>query len=259
MVSGLSCAPGGMDDRVTPVGLAAHLTPFASVALRSPGLVAATWFEGLIARTSGPSLAAPSVTDGQDQSGAGRCRTGQPRALDASVGHYQPRKGQPVTGEYPERDRQQIDAGRLWAAGAATAVVAALVATVGILIARGLLRVAIFAPKGDGVWGNANTITYAVGSGTLALIATGVLHFLLQTTPQATVFFGWIMVLLTVVAVVIPLTVIGAKTEMIATTVLDLLLGLITTTLLINAASGARARVRRPYRQPAYETREWQR
>jgi hypothetical protein len=164
-----------------------------------------------------------------------------------------------VTGDYTERNLPQIDAGRLWAAGGATAVVAALVSTVGILIARGLLHVAIFAPKGDGVWGNANTITYAIGSGALALIATGVLHFLLQTTPQATVFFGWIMVLLTAVAVVIPLTAIGANTEMVATTVLDLLLGLITTTLLINAASGARASVRRPYRQPAYETREWQR
>jgi hypothetical protein len=164
-----------------------------------------------------------------------------------------------VTGDYTERNLPQIDAGRLWAAGAATAVVAALVSTVGILIARGLLHVAIFAPKGDGVWGNANTITYAIGSGALALIATGVLHFLLQTTPQATVFFGWIMVLLTAVAVVIPLTAIGANPEMFATTVLDLLLGLITTTLLINAAGGARARVGRPHRQTAYETREWQR
>lgn len=163
-----------------------------------------------------------------------------------------------MTADYHEQDALRIDAGRLWAGGVATAVVAALVATLGILIARGLLHVAIFAPKGEGVWGNASTLTYAIAAGIVALIATGLLHFLLQTTPQATVFFGWIMVLLTAVAVVVPLTVIGPKTEMIATTLLDLLLGLIITTLLVGAAGGARA-VRRPRRQqPPYETREWQ-
>jgi hypothetical protein len=143
----------------------------------------------------------------------------------------------------------------VWAGGIATAVVAGLAAEVGILVARGLFHLAIFAPQGDGLWGNANTTTYALGAGVIALVATGVLHFLLQTTPRATVFFGWIMALLTVVAVVIPLNVIGTKPEMISTTVLNLLIGLVITTLLISVAGGARAR--HQYRQPVYETREW--
>jgi Family of unknown function (DUF6069) len=162
-----------------------------------------------------------------------------------------------VTSSYPERDTPRIDAGRLWAGGLATAVVAGLVTEVGILVARGLLHLAVFAPQGDGLWGNANTTTYAVGAGVVALAATGLLHFLLETTPRATVFFGWILALLTVVAVVIPLNVIGTSPGIIATTVLNLLIGLIITTLLISVAGGARARTRHEYRQPAYDTREW--
>jgi hypothetical protein len=162
-----------------------------------------------------------------------------------------------VTSNYSDPDAPRIDAGRLWAGGLATAVVAALVAEVGILVARGLLHLAILAPQGEGLWGNANTTSYAVGAGVIALAATAVLHFLLGTTPRATVFFGWIMTLLLVVAVVIPFDVIGTRTELIATAVLNLLIGTVTTALLISTANGARTRARYPYRQPAYESREW--
>ena len=40
-----------------------------------------------------------------------------------------------------------VAAGRLWAGGAATAVVAALIAVVGILLARGVFDVPVLAPK----------------------------------------------------------------------------------------------------------------
>lgn len=164
-----------------------------------------------------------------------------------------------MTSSYPERDELRLDGGRLWAGGFATAVVAGLVAEVGILVARGLLHLAVFAPIGDGLWGDANTTTYAVGTGLIALVATGLLHFLVATTPSGTTFFGWIMGLLTVVAVVIPLKVIGTSTEIIATTVLNGLIGVVITTLLINAGNGALTRMRPQYRQPAYEPNEWQR
>jgi hypothetical protein len=44
-----------------------------------------------------------------------------------------------------------LDPRRLWSGGVATA---ALLALVGILVARGLLDVAVLAPKGDGLWGD---------------------------------------------------------------------------------------------------------
>jgi hypothetical protein len=43
------------------------------------------------------------------------------------------------------RDRVRVDAARLWTGGLATALVAALVAVVGVLIARGLFDVPVLA------------------------------------------------------------------------------------------------------------------
>ncbi len=63
--------------------------------------------------------------------------------------------------DYPTTAASDLDPGRLWAGGAATAGIAALVALAGMLIARGLAHVAILAPTSDGIWGNANTTTYA--------------------------------------------------------------------------------------------------
>ena len=52
---------------------------------------------------------------------------------------------------------RSIDAGRLWTGGVATALVAALVAVVGVLIARGLFDVPVLAPSSEGSLGNAST------------------------------------------------------------------------------------------------------
>lgn len=150
------------------------------------------------------------------------------------------------------------DPGRLWAGGAATAVVAALAALVGILISRGLAHVAILAPKGEGAWGNANTAVYAIVAALCALVATGLLHFLLVTTPQATQFFTWIMVLLTVVAVVIPLSLVVDLSSKIATGLLYLLIGLVITALLSSVSGFIQPRPRaRPRPDDLPPTRQW--
>ena len=57
-----------------------------------------------------------------------------------------------------------MDAARLWTGGLATAVVAALVALVGVLIARGLFDIPVLAPAGEGALGNSNTARLAIGS-----------------------------------------------------------------------------------------------
>ena len=50
--------------------------------------------------------------------------------------------------------RVRPDSGQFWAGGAATAVVAALIALVGILIWRWTLGIPILAPAGDGACGD---------------------------------------------------------------------------------------------------------
>lgn len=133
----------------------------------------------------------------------------------------------------------RTDPARLWAGGVATAIVAALVAVVGILIARGLAGVSILAPKGSGLWGNANTATYAIVSALVALAATALVHLLSVATPKATTFFAWIMVLVTLIAVVLPLSLSVKYETKIATGVLNLAIGLAITLLLVNVADNA--------------------
>lgn len=53
------------------------------------------------------------------------------------------------------------NAGRLWAGGAATAFMAALAVVAGVLIARGVLGIALLAPKAGGSFGNSSTAVYA--------------------------------------------------------------------------------------------------
>lgn len=166
--------------------------------------------------------------------------------------------------EYGERarydldDRPGIDAGRLWAGGVATAVVAALVAVVGLLLIRGVFGVAVLAPKEAGIWGNANTTTYALVAAACALLATGLMHLLSVTTPAPSQFFTWIMVLLTLIAVVLPLTLTVEPSAKFATAALNLVIGLVITALVSSMAANARTLHRRKrVVDPQAPTRQW--
>jgi hypothetical protein len=128
-----------------------------------------------------------------------------------------------------------LDAGRLWAGGLATALVAALVAVAGIVVTRGVLGVPVLAPKGEGLWGNANTATYALSAGAAALAATALLQVLALTTPRYGRFFTWIMALLTAIAATLPLGLATGLASRVATAV-------ITTT----RGAVARTAIRRP-------------
>ena len=93
------------------------------------------------------------------------------------------------TGNYEDgaRPARSVDAGRLWTGGLATALVAALVTLVGVMIARGLFDVPVPAPTDEGTLGNASTLRLAAA--VAALLATGLLHLLLLSTPQPRRFF----------------------------------------------------------------------
>lgn len=143
-----------------------------------------------------------------------------------------------------------IDPRRLWTGGVVVALVAALVAIVCILIARGVVGVAILAPKGDGVWGNADTATYAALAAAGALVATGLMHVLWLATPRPAQFFGWIMVLVTLIAVVLPLTLDATVDDRVGTALLNLTIGLVITGLVRGVARAARVPHRRPHFPP---------
>lgn len=151
--------------------------------------------------------------------------------------------------------RVRPDAGQFWAGTAATAVVAALIALVGILVCRWTLGIPILAPSSQGAWGNAHTSEYVLGAAGAALVAGALLYLLMLGTPQPALFFGWILGLATLAAVVYPFSTGAPFQQKAATAIVNLVLGVAIGTLL--TAVGARA-VRRyvPPRTPQAPDRD---
>jgi Family of unknown function (DUF6069) len=135
-----------------------------------------------------------------------------------------PRQQEPCPQRASSPDRT-VDARQLWSGGAATAIVAALIALVGILVCRWLFGIPVLAPRQDGAWGDASTAGYAIAAAAAALAATAVMHLLLLTTPRPQMFFGWIIALATVIAVVFPFGTAAPLSQKAATAVINLVLG----------------------------------
>lgn len=114
----------------------------------------------------------------------------------------------------------------LWFGGIATAVVAALIALVGVVVFRGAFDVPLLAPESDGTWGDVSTVQLMLASAGAALLATGLAHLLLLSTPRALSFFGWIIGLATVAAAVAPFTTDADTDSQVATAVIVGIVGL---------------------------------
>jgi len=139
----------------------------------------------------------------------------------------------------PTPARPVLNAGRLWAGGAATALVAALIAVVGILFGRGVFDVEVLAPKGKGVWGDASTGWYAAGAAAAALLATALIQLLIMTTPRPMRFFGWVIGLATVAAMLMPFVTDESRGSRWYTAGLNLVLGVAIGTLVAGVAKSA--------------------
>ena len=138
----------------------------------------------------------------------------------------------------------------LWAGGVASAVVAALVAVVGVLICEGVLDLDMVPPPLLPI-GRSLYVQYAVTSAVLALAATGLAHVLALTTPRPEAFFSWIVGLATVVGVVVPLASSGSWAASIATALVDLAIGLCILTLVRSLLARTTQRVLPgPWRAP---------
>src|SRR5215216_4729646 len=103
----------------------------------------------------------------------------------------------PYEGPASSPPRARVDAGRLWTGGLATAAVA-------VLVARGLFEIPLLAPTGEGALGDASTARLAGLAAGAALLATGLIHLLLVSTPRPGRFFSWIVMLATLIAVILP-------------------------------------------------------
>jgi Family of unknown function (DUF6069) len=136
-------------------------------------------------------------------------------------------------------NRVRPDSGQFWAGGVATAVVAALIALVGILVCRWALGIPILAPANDGTWGDAHTGEYVLVAACVALVAAGLLYLLVVAAPEPDTFFRWIMGLATLAVVVYPFSTSAPLEQKAATAIVNLVLGVAITTLLTGVASRA--------------------
>lgn len=127
-----------------------------------------------------------------------------------------------------------VDAKRLWAGGAATALVAALAAVVGLLVVRGLLDIPVITPALT--VGNSQAGTLAVSAVVAAVVATALLHVLLVSTPRAASFFGWICVLATIAATLWPFTIDATTASRIGSAAIYFVVGIAIVSLLSGIA-----------------------
>ncbi|WP_019630505.1 DUF6069 family protein [Actinomadura atramentaria] len=145
--------------------------------------------------------------------------------------------GYPPPDRPPRRPRPQP--ARLWAGGVATAVVAAFVGVIGVFVARGVLDIPVWLPAGQRRVADASALGVASAGALAALVATAVLHLLAISTPSPLRFFGWIVALATVVAMVWPFTLDMSLSGEIAGAVIAGLVGLAVGTLLTSVGASA--------------------
>jgi hypothetical protein len=135
------------------------------------------------------------------------------------------------------RESQPLNSRVLWAGGIATAIVAALIAIVGVLIARGIFHVAVLASNLSGTWGNANTAVYALLAFCAGLVATALIQvLLLSSTPEPFTFFDWILGLATVAATVAPFAAGGGMAPKFTTAAINLVIGIAIWSLTLSVA-----------------------
>jgi hypothetical protein len=137
-----------------------------------------------------------------------------------------------------------VDAGRFWAGVVATALVAALVGLVGVVIVDQILGIELVVQD---IFGTDSTgAAYVVGAAVIAVLAGGLLHLLVLTTPKPKAFFGWIMFLGTLTAALLPLTWTDVLESSIAAGLVNALIGIAIWSLLI----GVLTRTLRPGTMP---------
>lgn len=132
----------------------------------------------------------------------GNNRSDNPRPVPGGPGYQ--RMYQPVSGGLkPEDERPtvKLNAARLWAGGVMTAVVVALLMIVGVSVARGIFAVPVPVPSSGG---GISSFAYVLLGVLAALVATALVQLLVMVAPRPLMFFGWIVFLCTVIAMLAP-------------------------------------------------------
>jgi len=139
------------------------------------------------------------------------------------------------TAAAPRPARWHLEAGRFWAGAAATALVAALVGVVGIVVVEQILNKKLVVQDPFNL--ESHLWIYVVGGAVCALLAGLLLHLLVAAAPRPQAFFGWIVGLATAVAALLPLTWTDDLATAVATGLVNLLVGIAIWSLLSGVLS----------------------
>ena len=174
-----------------------------------------------------------------------------------------------VPDDGPPQTRTVVDVRTLWAGGVATAIVAALVALVGVVVCRWLFNIPLLSPESQGTYGDAHTTDVVLLAAAAALLATGLAHLLLTAAPRPMTFFTWIVALVTLLLVLFPFSTSAPLSQKIATAAVDLVIGFAIGSLLNGVGSRAVRQRRVPprggydqygqdgYQQGGYDQSQW--
>ncbi|MCC2315195.1 hypothetical protein [Cellulomonas xiejunii] len=165
-----------------------------------------------------PAAAAPRPTSAAPASG--------PPAVSPAA----PAAGPAAPAGARTESRLTVETGRFWAGVAATALVAALVGVVGVIVLDQILRIDLVFRDPFGVGSPMGA--YVLGGILVAVAAGALLQLLVLTTPRPRAFFGWILGLATVVATLLPLTWTDAIGSAIASGIVNLFIGIAVWSLL---------------------------
>ncbi|GAA4811441.1 hypothetical protein GCM10023200_56550 [Actinomycetospora chlora] len=159
---------------------------------------------------------------------------------------------------YPQRSWDDGDVEvvgkRLWAGGVATAVVAAGIAIVGVLILSNVFDLGIqTAQRSGALVDNALTII-PVCAVIAALAGTALLHLLLLTTPRPATFFSAIVLLVLAVLLLQVFLAAGGVVDHIATAILYAAIGL----AIISMLSGVSRTAVRPVTSAGWGGRQYE-
>jgi hypothetical protein len=144
-----------------------------------------------------------------------------------------------VPDDGPPQTRPVVDVRTLWAGGVATAIVAALVALVGVVVCRWLFNIPLLSPQSQGTYGDAHTTDVVILAAAAALLATGLIQLLIITTPRPMRFFGWVVGLATLAAMLMPFVTDESRGSRWYTAGLNLVLGVAIGTLVAGVAKSS--------------------
>ncbi|MFZ2015590.1 MAG: DUF6069 family protein [Nocardioides sp.] len=126
-----------------------------------------------------------------------------------------------------------IDRLRFWVGAALTATIAALTALVGLTLLNGVLGLAL----GQGT---IDPAAYALAAVAAALAAATLFYAMLHVAPRPGVYYGWLAVISTLLAVTLPFAGSAALASEVGLAGLNLAVGLVIATLVPIAAVQAR-------------------